>query len=70
MIITNDLYGIKHPKIHIKVNNDNKIDKVSIYTNDIPYNYTVDEVTINNNMLEIMITFPISTKKIKVKRSE
>ena len=66
MIIVNELYGIKNPKIHIKVNNENKIDKVSIYANNELYKYSEDEVEINNNMLEIMATFPATTTRIKV----
>ena len=67
MIIINELYGILHPKIHIKVNNEQKITKVDIYVNDKLYtDYDKKSVIINDNMLEIMMTFPVNTTKVKV----
>lgn len=67
MIITNQLYGIKNPKVHIKVKNDYKIDDIKIYLNDKLYTeYNANEVNINNNILDINMVLPISTSKVKI----
>ena len=67
MIITNELYGIKKPKVLIKLKNDYKITDIKIYINNKLYTaYQENEVVINNNILNIDATFPSTTKKVKI----
>lgn len=67
MIITNQLYGIKKPRVQIKIKNERKIDDIKVYLNDKLYKkYDSKEVNINNNILEIDLTLPSNTKKIKI----
>ena len=67
MMIINQLYGIKNPKVHIKLKYDHKIDDIKVYVNDKLYTkYSNTDVNINNNILEIKLMLPIDTKKIKI----
>lgn len=67
MIITNQLYGIKNPKVHIKLKNEYKIDDIKVFVNEKLYTkYNNTEVNINNNILEINLILPVNTQKIKI----
>ena len=67
MIIINQLYGIKKPRVQIKIKNERKIDDIKVYLNDKLYKkYDSKEVNINNNILEIDLALPSNTKKIKI----
>ena len=66
-IIEKELFGIKNPKVRIKIKSYSDIKKIQIFVNNKLYsNYNNSELKIINGLLEMNLTFPISTQKIKI----
>ena len=67
MILCSEVFGIKIPKVKIKLKNDYKIDNLEVYINKQLYNdYPKENVKIDDNILSVNLTLPINTKKIRI----
>ena len=66
-ILKKEIFGIKNPKINLKIRSYDKIQKVQIFINSKLYKeLTGDELKLINGLIDINYIFPINTRKIKV----